>query len=172
MKNLLKHLENIQKIIETLFKRICIVFGFLLLLLLTANVVVRIFPIMSLHWFDEIVEILFAWLVFLGSAYLFSKKDHFAIEWIQKKMETTKFLPFYKLIINIISLIFVSIFMYQSMRLTILANDWTPIFNFSKRFLYVSMPIAGVFMIYVSLLEIIKTPSYFKHQPKEDNNFK
>lgn len=36
--------------------------------IITANVLLRIFPITSLHWMDEIVEMCFAGLVFYGAA--------------------------------------------------------------------------------------------------------
>ena len=42
-------------------------FGFLTVLI-TANVIVRFFPVVSLHWFDEIIELLYAYLVFYGVA--------------------------------------------------------------------------------------------------------
>jgi TRAP-type C4-dicarboxylate transport system permease small subunit len=156
MNKFILNLEKSQRIIETFFKGICISTGFALLILLTGNVLVRIFPIVSLHWFDEIVELLFAWLVFLGSAVLFSQKDHFMIEWLGKKSENTRFSPYYKLIINLICLSFVTVFMYQGMRLTVLARDWTAVVNLPRRVLYVSMPISGLFMVYANLVDLLK----------------
>lgn len=154
---LIGKMENIQLKIGTLFKGICIVAGFALLILMSGNVLVRIFPIMSLHWFDEIAELLFAWLVFLGSAVLYSKKDHFMIEWLGNKTRGTKYFPYYNLLINLICLSFVTIFMYQSMRLTLLARDWTAVVNIPRKVLYISMPISGLFMVYSSLVELLKS---------------
>lgn len=162
MNKLIDNLENIQRHIENIFKAICIITGFALLILMTGNVLVRIFPIISLHWFDEIVELLFAWMVFIGSAVLYSKKDHFMIEWLGEKTKNTAIAPYYALAINLICLSFVAVFMYQSLRLTILAKDWTAVVNLPRRVLYVSMPISGLFMVYSSLVELLKTPALFK----------
>lgn len=156
MNNVIKILDIIQLRVESLYRIICIIFAFGLFILLTGNVFVRIFPVVSLHWFDEIVELLFAWLVFLGSAVLFSRKDHFKIDWISKLTKNTKLDIFYRLLINLICLIFFLFFMFQSFRLTRMANDWTSVFNISRRVYYISMPLAGLFMVYVSLLDLIK----------------
>lgn len=156
MKNLIKILDNVQLRIESLYRIICIIFAFGLFILLIGNVFVRIFPVVSLHWFDEIVELLFAWLVFLGSAVLFSRRDHFKIDWLSKLTKDTKMDIIYRILINLICLTFFLIFMFQSFRLTRLANDWTSVFNIPKKVYYSSMPLAGLFMVYVSLLDLLK----------------
>ena len=49
---------------------------FLLTILVTANVFVRFVPVVSLHWFDEIIELLYAYLVFYGAAALWITREH------------------------------------------------------------------------------------------------
>ena len=78
---------NILKCIDTailkVLKVITITCFFLLTVLVTANVVVRFVPVVSLHWFDEIVELLYAYLVFYGSAALWITREHFSVgDWI------------------------------------------------------------------------------------------
>ena len=49
-------------------KALTITIFLLLSLLVSANVLVRFVPVVSLHWFDEIVEMLYAYLIFYGAA--------------------------------------------------------------------------------------------------------
>ena len=47
------------------------------------------------------------------------------------------------MVIEILTLLFVVIFFYYSLRLTILAQDVTNVFGFPKRVLYSCLPISG-----------------------------
>ena len=84
-------LMNILKLIDTvilnILKTITIACFVMLTLLVSANVFVRFFPVISLHWFDEIIELLVAYLVFYGSAALWITKEHFSVgDWIEKRL--------------------------------------------------------------------------------------
>ena len=165
MNRIIDTLENVQKKIEKIFKFICLICGAGLFLLLSGNVFTRIFPIISLHWFGEIVELMFAWLVFLGAAVLYSRKEHFMIDWLARKTEGTGFGPVYHILINIACLVFVATLLVQGFRLTMLAHDWTSVLHMSRRLFYVSMPIAGLSMVYSSLVEFVKAAAMMKMKP-------
>ena len=70
MQNILNALKKIDRIALVVLKALTITFFLLLSLLVSANVLVRFVPVVSLHWFDEIVEMLYAYLVFYGAAAL------------------------------------------------------------------------------------------------------
>ena len=63
MHRMMNALREIDRWILAALKVITIVVFILLTILITANVVVRFFPVVSLHWFDEIIELLYAYLV-------------------------------------------------------------------------------------------------------------
>ena len=157
MKKSVDALVKGQKTIENIFKIICLFCGAGLLILLTGNVFTRLFPVVSLHWFGEIVELLFAWLVFLGAAVLYSQKEHFMIDWISKKTEGTKIGQIYQILTSIVSLIFVATLMVQGYRLTMLAHDWTSVLHMPRKFFYASIPIAGLSMVYSSIVEFARS---------------
>ena len=163
MKKIVDVLLKGQRIIENIFKQICLLCGAGLLVLLTGNVFTRLFPVISLHWFGEIVELLFAWMVFLGAAVLYSRKEHFMIDWLYKKTEGTKAGQIYRFLISSVSLIFVATLMFQGFRLTMLANDWTSVLHMPRKFFYASIPVAGLSMVYSSIVDFagafIKTPA-------------
>ena len=77
-----------------------------LTILITANVFVRFFPVVSLHWFDEIIELLYAYLVFYGAAALWILRGHISVgDWISGRLfkgETA--LRAYRLVLELLGL--------------------------------------------------------------------
>lgn len=145
--------------LQIMMRTICIACFLLLFILLAGNVLIRNFPFMSVYWFDEVVEFAFAWLVFLGAAKLWADNDHFKLSWLSERIKNNRARHLFMIGIEAVSLTFLLIFTFQSLQLTILAQDWTPALNVSKRFLYACMPISGCIMVGYS---ISKTVHEFK----------
>ncbi len=140
---------------------ICVCCFCLLLLLLAGNVFVRHFPVAAFYWFDEVVEWMFAWMIFFGAAALWARDEHFKLEWISEKIKGTTAGHLVALLLEFLSLFFLAVFFYESYRLTALAKDWTPVFNVSRRYLYVCMPISGAIMVGYSMRNIVRELSAF-----------
>ena len=134
---------------------ICIVCLVLLLLLLTGNVVFRFIVIISMGWYDEIVELLFAWLVFIGAAALWRDNSHFRVKWFYAKFENRPAGNIIGLVVELLCFFFLMVMTWQGLRITLLANDWTPILKFPKRLMYVDIPLAGSLMLIYSIRNII-----------------
>jgi TRAP-type C4-dicarboxylate transport system permease small subunit len=136
-------------------KVVTIVSFIFLTVLITANVIVRFFPVVSLHWFDEIIELLYAYLVFYGAAALWILRGHISVgDWIEKSIGNPRLRHLYRMFIELLVLAFAAVFFYYSMRLTILALDVTNVFAIPKRVLYSCMPVAGALMVIYSLRNI------------------
>lgn len=163
-------LSVIDRYLHIAMRSICIGCFALLFILLAGNVFIRNFPFMAVYWFDEVVEFAFAWLVFMGAAKLWADNDHFKLEWLSERIKSMKARHLFLLGIETVSIIFLIIFTYQSFRLTILARDWTPVFNVSKRFLYGCMPISGTIMVGYSIRKILnevkQLKNYYIHPEK------
>jgi TRAP-type transport system small permease protein len=166
MKKIMNFLALADTMILRALKVVTIVTFIMLTILITANVIVRFFPVVSLHWFDEIIELLYAYLVFYGAAALWILRGHISVgDWIEKSIANPRLRHLYRAFIEILVLIFAAVFFYYSLRLTILALDVTNVFAIPKRVLYSCMPIAGALMVIYSLrniaLEFIRmgTPS-------------
>jgi TRAP-type C4-dicarboxylate transport system permease small subunit len=71
--------------------------------------------------------------------------------------------------LELISLFFLIIFSYESLRLTILAKDWTPVFNVSRRYLYVCMPISGLIMVGYGIRNVLREILAFRELKNRDN---
>jgi TRAP-type C4-dicarboxylate transport system permease small subunit len=152
---------------------VCVCCFTLLLLLLAGNVFVRYLPVATFYWFDEVVEWTFAWMVFFGATALWARDEHFKLEWINKKIMGTPAGHIVAVLLELISLFFLVIFFYQATRLTVLAKDWTPVFNVSRRFLYVCMPISGAIMVGYSIRNVVREMLAFwqmknRHKGKSD----
>jgi TRAP-type C4-dicarboxylate transport system permease small subunit len=149
-------LKQIDDILLRILKVITITSFIFLTILVSANVFVRFVPVASLHWFDEIIELLFAYLVFYGAAALWITREHFSVgDWIGKRIANVRARHLYRLIVELMVLLFVVIFFYYSLRLTILAQDVTNVFAIPKRILYSCLPISGALMIIYSIRNII-----------------
>jgi TRAP-type C4-dicarboxylate transport system permease small subunit len=148
-------LKRIDKALLYTLKGITIASFFFLTLLISANVFVRFFPVASLHWFDEIIELLYAYLVFYGAAALWISHEHFGVgDWIEKRIKNPRMRYGYRVIIELLVMCFVVIFFYYSLKLTILARDVTNVFAIPKRILYSCLPISGAVMILYSIRNI------------------
>lgn len=156
MQNILNALNRIDRIALAVLKALTIALFLLLSLLVSANVLVRFVPVVSLHWFDEIVEMLYAYLIFYGAAALWITREHFSVgDWIGAtilKGSRTRYL--YRAVLEFLVLIFSAIFFYYSLRLTIAAQDVTNVFAIPKRVLYSCMPVASAIMILYSIRNI------------------
>ncbi len=148
-------LKSLDKVILKALKVVTITSFVFLTILISANVFVRFFPIVSLHWFDEIIELLYAYLVFYGSAALWISREHFGVgDWIEKRIGDIRMRHVYRLIIELFVVCFVVVFFYYSLRLTLLARDVTNVFAIPKRVLYSCLPISGFVMIIYSIRNV------------------
>lgn len=157
MEKMLNVLRGVDRFVLALLKAFTILCFVLLTVLISANVFVRFFPVVSLHWFDEIVEMLYAYLIFYGAAALWITREHFSLgDWIGAtilKKSRTRCL--YRAVLEVLVLIFAAIFFYYSLRLTILARDVTNVFAIPKSILYSCMPVASAVMIIYSIRNIV-----------------
>jgi TRAP-type transport system small permease protein len=151
---------NLIKVIDdgivNIIKFITITVFILIFLLMCANVFIRFVPLFSMHWFDEIIEMLFAGLVFYGSAALWFTRGHFSAgDYISRHIKNPRMKNLYRLILELLVLIFISLFLYHSFNLFLRASDVTNAFGIPKKVLYSCMPVSGLIMVYCILKNII-----------------
>jgi TRAP-type C4-dicarboxylate transport system permease small subunit len=157
MEKMLNLLRRVDRFVLALLKAFTILCFILLTLLISANVLVRFFPVVSLHWFDEIIELLYAYLVFYGAAALWITREHFSVgDWISGRLIRNPLaIRVYRLVLECLVLSFALIFFYYSQRLTGLAMDVTNVFAIPKKILYSCMPISALVMVVYSLRNVI-----------------
>ncbi|MDT8900565.1 TRAP transporter small permease [Anaeroselena agilis] len=150
-------LKNLDKILGCLLRGGSVALLAAIFVILIANVFVRFFPVTSFGWFDEIIEMLIAWFVFLGAAALWRENEHFVVSFLPDHLKGKTAGHLLDIVVSIVSLAFLAIFTYYSLNLTMRAQDWTPIINMPKKLLYASMPFSGALMIVYSVRNIIRS---------------
>jgi TRAP-type C4-dicarboxylate transport system permease small subunit len=156
MKKMLNILQGMDRFVLALLKAFTILCFIVLTLLISANVFVRFVPVISLHWFDEIIELLYAYMIFYGAAALWITREHISVgDWISDRLiKSPKAIRIYRLILESLVLTFALIFLFYSRRLTDMAQDVTNVFAIPKKVLYSCMPISGLVMVVYSLRNI------------------
>ena len=135
-------------------------------LLMVINVLNRFFPVLNLSWFDEIVEGLFAWLVFLGSAELWRENEHFTVTFLPDWLRGTKKGDLLEILLDLTSMSFIGVFTYYAYVLTGRCNDITPVLEIPKYLLYLCMPLSGLIMLMHSLRKMLSSFSQLIHPQK------
>src|SRR5512136_2786856 len=150
-------LKFIDRMMLNALKAVTIISFIFLTVLITANVFVRFFPIASLHWFDEIIELLYAYMVFYGAAALWITREHISVgDWLSGRiLKNIRVRHVYGVIVESLVLCFVVIFFYYSMQLTEKALDVTNVFAIPKKILYSCMPVSGAVMVLYSIRNIM-----------------
>jgi len=115
-------------------------------IIVTATVLSRIFPIVSMGWSDEIVELLFAWMVFVGAAELCRQRKHFIVDLIPNMIAGTRKGHVLDIVIQLLALVFLLVFTYQAFIVAILATERSPYYELPRNLWYACMPIAGLIM--------------------------
>jgi TRAP-type transport system small permease protein len=157
MKKLTATLRKVDKVVTAGLKYVTVALFAALTLIVTANVLLRVFPITSLHWTDEIVEMCFAGLVFYGAAGVWIAKGNFSVgDWISKLVKNERAKQAYRLILELIILGFAIIFFRYSLNLTLRAREVSSVFQISKKVLYSCMPISSLIMVAYSLVFVIR----------------
>ena len=128
-----------------------------LLLLVSFVVVTRVFSFASAGWTDELIEFLFAWLIFAGAASLWREKGHFAVTLIADMAKSERLKKVAALLSEILCLAFFIVFTYQSWVLIAATGaEASPVFSLPRTYWYLCMPITGVIMIAYSIAWLIQ----------------
>jgi TRAP-type C4-dicarboxylate transport system permease small subunit len=125
-------------------------------ILISAGVFVRFFPITSMGWADEIIELGFAWMVFLGASALWRDRSHFRVELFPEWLAGTKVGRILEIFLSFMAFLFLLIFTYEGGILTIRATDRSPILEITRAYFYLVMPIAGAIMMGYTIRDLWK----------------
>jgi TRAP-type C4-dicarboxylate transport system permease small subunit len=134
--------------------------------LVCALVFVRFFPILALDWSDEIVELAFAWMVFLGTAAVWRSREHISIDFVPQALAGTRAGRTLDLILSLLSLGFLAVFTWEGWRLAVLARDTSPMLALPRPLWYAALPVSGLVMMGYSMRRCLKTIRSAARHPK------
>ncbi|HSV51471.1 MAG TPA: TRAP transporter small permease subunit [Burkholderiaceae bacterium] len=127
----------------------------LLLLLVGLMVLNRLAGIASLGWTDEIVELLFAWMVFVGTAAVWRAKGHFCVDALLVSIASPRRRQLLALVIAVANFGCLAVLAWLSLGLTLDAGESSPVFAVSKAWWYGVMPAMLAVMCVYSLRDIV-----------------
>jgi TRAP-type C4-dicarboxylate transport system permease small subunit len=157
MKKFLKVLSVIDRVLTVILKVITITLFIVLAAIITANILLRIFPVTSLHWTDEIVELCFAALVFYAAAGVWMVKGHFSVgDWFKRVTKNERARNAYRLLVELISLLFACVLFYFSLNLLMRSVELTSVFQIPKKVLYSPIPVSALIMAVYSVTYVIR----------------
>jgi TRAP-type C4-dicarboxylate transport system permease small subunit len=124
--------------------------------LLTLGIVIRVFPVMSVAGYDEIIELLVAWMIFLGAALLWGEGALYRVDVLIDRLPPR---PAWALgvMVHLAMLLFAVVLTVEGWRVAVLSAETTPFLRFPKSLAYASMPVAGLIMAAYSLAAICRT---------------
>lgn len=126
---------------------VCIAAFVVLLVLVTTEILIRFVPMFSLGWADEIVELAFAYMVFLGTAVLWRGRAHFRVDLLPNMLNGSRAGQILEIILNLMALAFFLVFTYEGGVLTLRTVVDSPILALPKALWYMILPISGVIII-------------------------
>ncbi|HSB72649.1 MAG TPA: TRAP transporter small permease [Candidatus Methylomirabilis sp.] len=117
-----------------------------MLALLALGVVIRIFPVISVTGYDEIVELLMAWMTFLGAAVLWGEGSLYRVDVLAGRLGPRAG-GVLAMGVRVVTLLFAVVLTVEGWRVAVLSAETTPFLRFPKSIAYASMPVAGAIMM-------------------------
>ncbi len=125
-----------------------------ILVLMVASVANRFYPVGSLDWSDEIIELMLVWMIFTGTAEVWRIHQHFAVDIVPLMLRGSRYERPYGAFVTLAGLVFIATFTWKSLDLFLRADDLSPYFSLSRRLWYGAMPLNGVLMVAFSLRQL------------------
>jgi len=126
-----------------------------LFFLIAAGVFVRFVPISSMGWADEVIELAFAWMVFLGATLLWRGRTHFRVELIPSLLRDSLAGRILAIALQLLALVFFVVYTYEGGILTVQSVDRSPILDFPRAIWYVILPITGAVIIGYTIRDLL-----------------
>jgi len=147
---------KLDHVIAVTTKSIAIFCFVSLMLLLTLVVFARFVPVMSTGWSDEVIEWMFAWMVFMGAARMWRDDEHFRITFLEDRLKGTSKAIVINSVVQLLSLVFLGVMTYYGGMLTLRAHDTSPVLVLPRSLWYLCIPLSGIIMIAYSVRNLLR----------------
>jgi TRAP-type C4-dicarboxylate transport system permease small subunit len=128
-----------------------------LLGLVSLIVLIRFWPVVALGWEDEVVELAFAWMVFLGSAAIWRSGEHIVIDFIPQALAGSGAGRALEVVVGVLMLGFLGVFTWYGWLLTLQSQGNTsPMLVLPRPLWYAAVPVSGVVMIGYTIVRVVK----------------
>ena len=146
-----------DRAVESVLRWMSVVSMFVLIVLVCGLVFIRFFPVISLGWSDEIVELAFAWMVFMGTANVWRNQEHITIDFIPQALAGTPAGRVLDVVVGLLILGFLAIFTWQGWFFMLQAiGNTSPMLTMPRPLWYAAIPVSGLVMIGYTASRILK----------------
>lgn len=145
--------KTLDSVVNRIMRILCLGCMIGLFVILIFNVLFRWVPILSyipsfsMGWFDEIVEMMFAWMVMSASTLLCRNKNHFKVDLIQMKIEGKRSYYILEFLINLATMVFFAALLYYSWVWASGATQTTPVLKMRRTYPYMCIPVNAFLML-------------------------
>ncbi|WP_340109022.1 TRAP transporter small permease [Pikeienuella sp. HZG-20] len=126
-----------------------------LFLLLGANVLTRTIPFITLAGYDEIVELLFAWMTFLGAVALWREGGLYKVA-VVAQSAPRPLRRVIDLLIRALMLILALAMAVKGAEFVRYSGETTPFLRLDKAYWYAAVPTAGALMTVYSVVALVR----------------
>jgi TRAP-type C4-dicarboxylate transport system permease small subunit len=153
---MIETLKSLDRFMAQFYKVMAIACFVGLFILLALGVIVRTFPVIAISGYDEIVELLFAWLTFITTVALWREGALYRVTVIEDALPA-KYQPALEVIIQACMLAFALILVVYGLRFVEMSSETTPFLRIDRIYWYSSLPICGVFMTVYSVVGLLRS---------------
>ena len=146
-------LSSLDRVVQRTGRAVVLLAMVSILGLLALGVVVRVFPVIPLAGYDEVVELLMAWMTFLGAAILWGEGSLYRVDVLTSQL-SPRAGRVVRMGVLLVSLVFAIVLTREGWRVATLSAETTPFLRFPKSIAYASMPVAGAIMMGYTLVGI------------------
>ncbi|HEX2727007.1 MAG TPA: TRAP transporter small permease, partial [Beijerinckiaceae bacterium] len=126
-----------------------------MLVLLALGIFVRLVPVFSMSGYDEVIELLVAWTVFVGAVALWREGSLFKVELIDL-LGSARLARAADLVARLLMLAFAVVFLVEGWEFTVGSIETMPFLFVSKQPWYAAMPVAGALMTAYGIAGVVQ----------------
>ena len=129
----MRFLKKLDAIVGKVLSFLGLASMIVLFVILLANIIIRAAGAgMTLSWYSEVVEILFAWMVMLGAAMLCRNNDHFRVDLFLQKFADKRGFYWIEALCYAIAFAFYVYLLYYGYSLSVNAPQTLPVLHIAK----------------------------------------
>ena len=150
-------LDRVDRFLEVALRWASVACLAVLVVLVTTLVFIRFVPLFTLDWADEIVELVFAWMVFLGAAAIWRSHEHITIDFLPLALAGTRMGRVLEVGIGVLAIGFLTAFTWYGWLFTAQSQGNTsPMLTLPRPLWYAAIPVSGLVMIGYTLVRILR----------------